>query len=174
MGKRIQACGRCGEVAEIHAREMCKRCYSHLRDTGQLANVRNQQRDAVEAWLATVNGTDGCWLWPYGLNKDGYGVTTRSYRQQLVHRVVYELLVGPIPDGMTVDHRCHNLDPECPAGRCDHRRCANPSDLVLATSAANTLEGKGVAATNARKTHCDNRHPLSGGNLYVSPKGYRG
>lgn len=127
----------------------------------------------LELWLATQSGPE-CWPWPHGLNKDGYGVTSRGDSQHLVHRAVWSLVVGPIPDGLTLDHMCHNEDPDCQGGRaCLHRRCANPAHLVVAEGVENTLRGKNIWAVNARKTQCKHGHPLSGPNLYVNPRGQR-
>jgi hypothetical protein len=73
---------------------------------------------------------DDCWPWPGNINiTHGYG----RYGQDMAHRVVYRFLVGPIPDGMTVDHECHNRDVACRklADACQHRRCINPRHLTL-------------------------------------------
>jgi hypothetical protein len=124
-------------------------------------------------WLERQGGP-ACWHWPHGLNKDGYGVTSEQGGQQLVHRVIWMRVVGPVPDGLTLDHMCHNADEACPGGpSCLHRRCANPAHLVLAEGGHNTLRGRGGPAVNARKTHCKRGHPLAGANLYVNPRGQR-
>lgn len=166
-----RTCRACGETFDPRVgggkkpnltRDHCNReCY----DVGRV--------DVLKRWVATQNGP-GCWAWPHGLNKDGYGVTSHGKTQRLVHRAAWALLVGPIPDGLTLDHMCHNSDPDCEGGRtCLHRRCANPAHLVVAERVENTLRGKNNWAVNARKTHCIHGHPLSGPNLYVNPRGQR-
>lgn len=79
----------------------------------------------------------------------------------LVHRKVYELLVGPIPDGMTIDHLCRN------------RKCCNPDHLEVVTMRENVLRGTGPTAEKYRQTHCIRGHLLSGDNLYITPQGRR-
>ena len=99
---------------------------------------------------------DGCWL--YGRNKS-YGTVRIGGRQYRAHVLVYELLVGPVPDGMELDHTCNNPPCVCP----DH--------LEPVTHRENMLRGpNNLAAKRAKQTHCASSHPLSGDNLYV----YRG
>jgi hypothetical protein len=54
------------------------------------------------------NGAGGCWLWLRNKNNMGYGMAWNGKRI-LAHRMAYELLVGPIPEGLTLDHLCHPL-----------------------------------------------------------------
>lgn len=81
----------------------------------------------------------------------------------------YELAFGPIPEGAVVDHECHNRDPNCPGGPCPHRACQNPAHFRLNTQGGNVLAGKGLAAVNAVKTHCDKGHPFDEENTYIRP-----
>jgi hypothetical protein len=104
---------------------------------------------------------DGCWRWPGAKNPKGYGVIRRDGKRLPVHRVAYELRVGPIPDGLVLDHLCRV------------RNCANPAHLEPVTPGENTLRGEGPAAVNARKTHCSRGHLLCEGNLLDSPSGRR-
>ena len=94
-----------------------------------------------------------CWLWLGAVSSSGYGRTTMNGRGAPAHRVVYEALLGPIPDGMTLDHLCRN------------RLCVRPDHLEPVTMRENTLRGVGPTAVNAAKTHCAKGHPLSGDNL---------
>jgi len=91
----------------------------------------------------------GCWQYTGGLNRDGYPQTTR-----LLHRFVYECLVGPIPAGHELDHVCRN------------RACLNPLHLEPVTHKVNTLRSNGVTALNARKTHCPHGHEYTERNTY--------
>lgn len=69
------------------------------------------------------------------------------------------MLVGPIPEGMQVDHLCHN------------KACANPQHLEVVTPRVNTQRAHGDGLIkqyrngNSDKTHCKRGHPLSGDNL---------
>lgn len=100
----------------------------------------------------------GCWVWQRGRHKDsGYAVITVNDRQRLAHRVSYETFVGPIPDGLTIDHLCRNTS------------CVNPEHLDPVTMRENALRGTSPAAANARKTTCQEGHPFD----RVDPTGRR-
>lgn len=68
-----------------------------------------------------------------------------------MHRVVYELVVGPIPDGMQLDHLCRQ------------RACCNPDHLEPVTCLVNVRRGIG----HGSETHCPKGHPYSGENLQI-------
>ncbi len=104
---------------------------------------------------------DGCAEWCRALNADGYGRVKRGGTTQLVHRVVYELVKGPIPSGLQIDHLCR------------FRACVNPEHLEVVTIRDNQLRGNSVSGVNARKTECPQGHPYSGDNLYVRSRGSR-
>ena len=90
---------------------------------------------------------DACWTW-LGALSNGYGRATVDGRQRPAHRVAYERLVGPVPEGRELDHRCRQ------------RSCVNPLHLRPVTSRTNTLLGVGPSAVNHRKTECQFGHPF--------------
>src|SRR5258708_1135547 len=93
----------------------------------------------------------GCVLWTGRLNKAGYGVIRMDGREQQVHRVTWELEVGPVPDDMELDHVL--------ARGCVHRNCANVAHLEPVTHRENLLRApNSPAAINAAKTHCKHGH----------------
>lgn len=104
-----------------------------------------------------IENPKSCWLWNGSLTKDGYGRLGDAARRicgtKSLHRCMYILLRGPIPDGLTLDHLCRV------------RRCANPFHTEPVTGRENILRGTGYAARNNRKTHCKHGHPLTGDNL---------
>lgn len=120
----------------------------------------------------SIDAETGCWVWQAALH-DGYGWFNVDGSPRLAHRVAYELFVGPIPEGMTLDHACHTQDENCPGGECEHRRCVNPAHLEPVTLAENKARGRSLPAQNARKTHCSRGHAYDEANTHVTPDGYR-
>lgn len=95
-----------------------------------------------------------CWVW-LGSVSTGYGQVAlpHSAGPVRVHRAVWLALVGPIPEGLVLDH-------DGPTG-CSNRACANPAHLQVVTSYHNTVwTGSSAAHRNAAKTHCPKGHPL--------------
>jgi hypothetical protein len=82
-----------------------------------------------------------CWEWA-GATICGYGVANDPGGRFRVHRRAYELLVGPIPDGLHLDHLCRN------------RLCLNPSHLEVVTPGENNRRNAVL------RTHCPEGHPL--------------
>jgi hypothetical protein len=128
---------------------------------------------AVRFW-EKVAVSDGCWKWLGAPTPRGYGRMHIGAKDVYVHRVAYELLVGPIPDGMFLDHLCHTNDPNCLGGdTCPHRLCVNPAHLEVVTRVENVMRGVGFAAKNAVKTHCPKGHEYTPENTHVRPNGWR-
>ena len=96
-----------------------------------------------------------CWLWTSPVDPKGYGRWRRGSKG--AHRASYTMFVGPIPDGMTVDHTCFNPT------------CVNPEHLRLLTHSQNSANSR-----RALSETCGQGHPFSGANLYRYKDGRRG
>lgn len=109
----------------------------------------------------------GCWLWSDVGRRYGYARVTHQGRRAYAHRVVWELLVGPIEDGKELDHLCRVT--------C----CVNPSHLDPVVHSVNWHRGSGPAALandvarRRARTHCLNGHPFAGENLQIRKDGAR-
>lgn len=101
-----------------------------------------------------------CWLWSAAKWRNGYGVFN-DVGSRYAHRFAYAMLVGPIPDGLTIDHLCRV------------RRCVRPEHLEAVTGKVNTLRGEGPSAKQARKTECHAGHPFDLFNTYIDRRGRR-
>lgn len=128
----------------------------HQASEGFLMAWIYKHRPVLERFLSNVdtNGSNGCWLWTKYQRHDGYGNFNVDGKQILAHRWAYINLVGPIPEGLYLDHLCRN------------RPCVNPSHLEPVTNKVNILRGIGATAINALKTHCPRGHPYDLFNTY--------
>lgn len=89
----------------------------------------------------------GCWLW-FGSTVNGYGTIRLDRSRQVVkaHRLMYEHAVGPIPEGLQLDHLCRV--------RC----CVNPDHLEPVTQQENMRRGELAAYYARSKAHCPQGH----------------
>ena len=104
---------------------------------------------------------------------DGYGHFRPGPGQprHMAHKWAYTAFIGPIPEGMQIDHRCHTEDKDCPGGQsCQHRRCVNPQHLEAVTASENTKRQRHAGRA---KTHCPKGHPYTGDNLILWNDGKR-
>ena len=95
----------------------------------------------------------GCWEWQGLKHRSGYGQITTLSGRDYTHRVAWALMIGPIPEGMVIDHICRN------------RTCFKPSHLRVTTHRQNILAGTGASARNYRKTKCARGHTYTEGNF---------
>jgi hypothetical protein len=101
-------------------------------------------------------GDVGCWVPLRGRGHNcGYHAVNFRGKKYLQHRLCWEAVYGPIPDGMTIDHLCRN------------RACVRLSHLEPVTLKVNLARGASPTADNGRKTHCVRGHALSGDNLRI-------
>lgn len=102
-----------------------------------------------------IDPETGCLLWTGPVGANGYGKTYDGSCTVLVHRLMHEWFIGPIPDGYQVDHLCRV------------RHCASPAHLEAVTPSEN--KRRSVAAQPVR-TECRYGHPYDAVNTYWPPR----
>lgn len=95
------------------------------------ALIRRASDDPARFWQKVDKGSS-CWEWTAFRGADGYGRFMVDRTPRLAHRVAFEDANGPIPDGMEIDHMCHN------------HGCVNPAHLRLATRSLNAQNMSGA------------------------------
>lgn len=115
--------------------------------------------DLARFW-GNVDTSGECWSWTAGQSSNGYGIycmpTRLGGRGVRAHRVSYEMHVGPIPDGLVIDHLCRN------------RTCVNPDHIEPVTQAENIRRGVAYLVSQ-RGGVCGNGHPITPENTYFRP-----
>ena len=137
-GQELRPLRRRGRPADPCTFEGCVRgqeghsgfCSPHnkqLRRSGQMKRVRSEDTSpTARFWWYVTKGADGdCWNWNGLISDQGYGTITVGGRPQRAHRYSWEIHNGPIPEGMQVDHICHNT------------LCTRPDHLRLVTQKQN-------------------------------------
>ena len=106
--------------------------------------------------------TGRCHVFRGAIMGGGYGCIWVGQKSMLAHRVAWEQEVGPIPEGMEIDHQCRN------------RACCNVDHLRIVTHKINTTENSfSVGAINKVKTHCPAGHPYDEENTRINRAGSR-
>jgi len=106
---------------------------------------------------AVASVAEACWLWPGYTNEDGYARKNGVG----VHRIMWELTYGPIPEGLEIDHLCRV------------RNCIRPDHLQAVDHRTNTMRGGTIPAYNGAKTHCPQGHPYDEQNTRIDRLGKR-
>lgn len=110
----------------------------------------------------------GCWLWLGTCNNHGYGMfgvgskTDGTNKKTLAHRFSYEAHIGPIREGLIIDHLCRN------------KSCVNPEHLEPVTYSENGIRGFRVSPKfQPRKTYCCRGHEFTSDNTWTATNGKR-
>jgi hypothetical protein len=136
----------------LDALKFCDSMSADMAITALRAALKNNWQDSP------------CRIWPSYINPQGYGeigTSKRLGKNLKGHRIVWEAVNGPVPEGMELDHLCRN------------RACVNPAHLEAVTHKENTLRGAGPTAINSRKTQCVNGHDFSPENTRILGNGRR-
>lgn len=146
-----------GCESPAHCRGWCR---SHYMRWYRYGDPHLKGPTSEDLFWRNVAVTPSCWLWTGYIADTGYGQFASGHTR-LAHRISYQLVVGPIPEGLQIDHLCRV------------RHCVNPLHLEPVTQRENLLRGETITARNAAKTHCPRGHAYTAENTYVRPRGSR-
>lgn len=170
----IKGCGR-----NLYARGWCNNHWRRWKLYGDPVGTPRKVTLEERFWAKVDKTLSECWVWTAYIGPDGYGrFFYSSNRTREAHQVAYELAVGPVPNGLQLDHTCHTNDESCAAGtECLHRRCVNPAHLEPVTHLENSRRGRHPGSTGNRlrrdKGHCRNGHEFTPENTRINRTGGR-
>jgi hypothetical protein len=124
----------------------CPRCGRLIGKPAHTCMIRSLE----ERFWEKVDASGDCWLFTGTKDNHGYGNIDRGGRglgNAKAHRVAYELLVGPIPEGKELDHLCRV------------HACVNPDHLEPVTHLVNVRRGQSPRIRTARSGFCKRGHP---------------
>jgi len=155
-----------------------------LRLCATLSDIPRRRADVMTSQVAErrvdLDLVQPCWPWEGYIQPHGYAKVMIDGDMKYVHRLSYQLHVGPIQKGWEVDHGCHSeavsrgecADPEGSA--CAHRSCWNPAHLEAVSSRENSMRGNHPLFKVRRSTICRRGlHKLEGPNLMTKANGTR-
>jgi hypothetical protein len=159
---------------------MCNKHYLRWIRSTPPEERPSTERPVLDRFFALVNKTGPlarndpslgrCWVWTGGgtvgggsrTGADHYGIFWANGTSHRAHVFAYKTLVGPVPDGLDLDHFA-----------CDRTLCVNPAHLRPVPKRVNILRSTGPAAINAEKTHCPQNHPYDEANTRINSQGRR-
>lgn len=130
MAKSTCTLDGCDKI--LRSRIHCAMHHSRLKKTG----TTDPPRTMEQRFWSKVAKSDGCWEWQGHKFERGYGGFQVKNKDRAAHRVCWEIVHGPIPEGMFIDHLCHNPG------------CVRPDHLRLATPKQNAENRRGPSASN--------------------------
>lgn len=131
MNKRTCTIDGCG--SPTRARGWCSKHYQRWQTHGDpRGGGPAHYSTPEESFAARTERRGECLIWTGAKASDGYGHLQVNGRTTQVHRYAWECENGPIPDGMVIDHICHN------------RTCVNVAHLRLATQHQNSSNRSGA------------------------------
>jgi hypothetical protein len=176
-----RACEDCGvDVVGKLRRRRCDRCYRAVlrREQGIPQRLTAGPNPTMYVLANSIPAQGGC-VYFTGWTTRGYARVNLGEGRRAVsaHRLVYESLIGPVPEGLQLDHVCHTRSTACVGGvACPHRRCVNPHHLEPVTTQENTrraIERPGSTFNKHGKggpgrkpsDFCHKGHPMTPDNL---------
>lgn len=155
----------------VKSKGMCGAHAEQVRRGGDLKAIGSprRRRPADARFFEKVEQVGDCWMWTANKDKGYGGFLVAGHVTAKAHRWSYEFLRAEIPEGLHLDHLCH--DSTCWAGvECPHRACVNPWHLEPVTPKVNIERGAShaiQAAMAAARFCCGNGHEWTPENTYI-------
>jgi ribosomal protein L37E len=141
-------CAGCDSPARNNTSPYCEKHYARWRRHGNPDIALKDHTPAAERWKTCYVETPGpldtpCWIWTGRGQRDGYGLISNGAAHTSIpaHKFVYELKVGPVPDGLELDHLC------------EIKRCIRPEHVEPVTNGENQL--RAARARSRREPYDD-------------------
>lgn len=156
----------CDRPQYVSSSDLCSKHYQRMRLHGSTAPTSNHGMPDSDRLMKYVQkDASGCWLFTGRIGTGGYGYFGQhrdgSWKPRRAHRVAYELFVGPISEGLQIDHLCRV------------RHCVNPAHLEAVTAEVNNARSTSPSAANRVATECKRGHALEGENVQIINSGGR-
>ena len=153
--KQQLTCKRCGREFLAHP--------SKIERGQKYCSLACRYPSPAERFWAKADrpNESACWTWRAGIDSRGYGQFYFRGKNNIAHRIAYELVKGPIPAGLVIDHLCRNP------------LCVNPAHLEAVTNRENMIRGESPSARQFRAAVCKYGHPLQGDNVISTKSGRR-
>lgn len=128
----------CGEP--VKARGWCEKHYQRWHKHGDPFGGNRNYSSPEESFAARTKAQGECIIWTGSINDSGYGKIWDGKQTVRAHRYAWERVNGPIPEGMFIDHRCHN--PACV--KVAHLRLASQSENNAHRSGPTSVSRSGI------------------------------
>lgn len=143
----VKRCSVKGCDGENAGRGLCPKHYYRVKRWGSVDGLKPKTPASERFWAqADRRGPSECWPWLGHLDPDGYGRFTVYSPEGVTQSIKayqwsYADVYGEPPQGMHLDHLCHDRSTCTGGSRCPHRACVNPAHLAVATPRANVRRG---------------------------------
>jgi hypothetical protein len=154
-----------GRMPRRKIAKVCEYCHQDFMASSARTRFCSYKCAGRAMFWSKVEKTDCCWIWKGCLEKTGrYGASTRRVDgkrvgSQIAHKIAYEELVGPVPEGKVLDHLCRNM------------LCVRPDHLEPVTDLVNLERGEIPWMRRRRAGVCKRGHPLTPENTRVRISG---
>lgn len=129
-------CAFDGCTKPTHAQGYCGQHYRRIQRYGDVNEASIIVGDDNARFWSKVSKGETCWEWTGTKDPGGYGSFPMGGKTLGAHRVSFEMANGTIPDGLDIDHRCHN------------RACVNPNHLRPTSRKQNVENHSGISRNN--------------------------